>query len=203
MLVWTQGLARTGLFPVAGHHVIGLSRADAPVLQAFFDANPAYFEAVGGQPAGATEALQEFDDLPPPDMSFEQIVVIGCLAPSGELVAMATVVTKMIDPQVWHLGLFIVATALQGQGVAQRFYAGLEAWVRAAGAGWLRLGVVIGNNRAERFWTQQGFVAVRERGPVTLGQRSQRLRVMVKCLGQAGVDAYLGRVARDRPEDTL
>jgi GNAT superfamily N-acetyltransferase len=195
-----MAVERDRLFSGPGYAAVRLGSADVAALQAFFEANPAYFEAVNGEPAGATEAQQAVDELPPPGMPFEALWVIGCLDPSGELVAMAVVVSRMIDPQVWHLGLFIVATAQHGQGLAQRFYAGLEDWVQAAGALWMRLGVVQGNARAERFWARRGYAAVRERGPVAMGQLQQRVTVMVKPLETPGLDAYLDRVIRDRPE---
>ena len=67
------------------------------------------------------------------------------------------------------------------------------------GARWLRLGVVRGNARAERFWERCGYVQVRERGPVQMGRKTNLLRVMVKPLAGGTLDEYLALVARDRP----
>jgi GNAT superfamily N-acetyltransferase len=188
------------LFPVCGHQVRLLAANDIAGLQAFFVANPAYFLAVHGEPARPDEAQQEWEDRPPAGMAYGRQDLLGCFDSAGELVAMASVTAGMVDPQVWHLGLFIVATHLHGQGLAPAFYAGLEAWVQRLGALWLRLGVVKGHARAERFWLRQGFVQVRERGPVQMGRLTQTLRVMVKPLGDLGLQPYLDRVARDRHE---
>ena len=68
------------------------------------------------------------------------------------------------------------------------------------GAHWIRLGVVVGNARAERFWARCGYVQVRERGPLEMGKKTNMLRVMVKPLAGGSLDAYLSLVERDRPD---
>ena len=67
------------------------------------------------------------------------------------------------------------------------------------GARWVRLGVVVGNHRAERFWERQGFTEVRRRDGLTMGQRVNELRVMVKPLDGGQIADYLAMVPRDRP----
>jgi len=42
-------------------------------------------------------------------------------------------------------------------------------------------------------------VQVRERGPVTMGKKSNLLRVMAKPLAGGTIDEYLELVERDRP----
>jgi len=101
---------------------------------------------------------------------------------------------------VWHIGLFIVASALHGSGAARAMYGELERWMAARGARWIRLGVVVGNAKGERFWRRQGYVQVRERGPVQMGRRANMLRVLVKPLAAGSVEEYLELVERDRPE---
>ena len=101
---------------------------------------------------------------------------------------------------VWHIGLFIVATSLHGSGTAQALYAELESWMRARGGRWARLGVVEGNVRTERFWERMGYVEVRRRLGVEMGNKISTLRVMAKPLGNCTLSEYLGVVARDRPE---
>jgi ribosomal protein S18 acetylase RimI-like enzyme len=101
---------------------------------------------------------------------------------------------------VWHIGLFVVATSLHGGGVAQRWYGGIERWARDRGAQWLRLGVVEGNTRAERFWQGRGFSECRRRSGITMGQRCNTIRVMFKPLAAGTPSDYLSLVTRDRPE---
>jgi ribosomal protein S18 acetylase RimI-like enzyme len=76
----------------------------------------------------------------------------------------------------------------------------LEAWARDNGARWMRLGVVCGNARGERFWEKSGYVEVRRRENFAAGQRLTRLRMMVKLPPDGDLSEYLGRVPRDLPE---
>jgi GNAT superfamily N-acetyltransferase len=177
-----------------------LEEADVPELQRFFDANPAYFLATQGEPPRQNEAEIEFHDVPPAEMAYREMRLIGFTDGDGSaLVGMATIVADFIAEHVWHVGLFIVASALHGSGAATTLYRALETWMVDQGAHWIRLGVVRGNARAERFWERHGYLKVRERGPMQMGQKSNLLRVMMKPLAGGGVDAYLALVARDRP----
>ena len=192
----------TPLFEVAGLRAVEYGRPELPRLQAFFEANPGYFEAVNGTPVRPDEAQQEFDDLPPPEMPFRQRWIIGFEADGGAAQAIAIVLADFIVPRVWHVGLFIVASALHGQGLAGRAYAALEDWMRGQGAHWLRLGAVVGNTRAERFWPKMGYREVRRRLGVQTGVKTSTVIVFVKPLGEATLAGYLQLMERDRPEST-
>jgi RimJ/RimL family protein N-acetyltransferase len=185
--------------PPRGWELRVLGEADIPALQRFFDANPAYFLEVNGEPPRVDEGEREFRDVPPAGMAYREMLLLGWFGDDGELVAMATIVGDFIAEHVWHIGLFIVATALHGSGAAHALYRQLEDWMLARGAHWIRLGVVVGNARAEAFWARSGYAQVRERGPLQMGQRTNLLRVMVKPLGGRAIEPYLALVARDRP----
>jgi len=179
-----------------------LGQDDAAELQRFFDANPEYFLSVDGEPPAADAAAHELVDVPPAGMAYREMLLLGVtdrLDPGGALVAMATVVEGFIADPVWHIGLFIVATSLHGSGAAQEIHRALERWMVERGASWVRLGVVAGNARAERFWERSGYVETRRRGPMVMGRKTNVLRVMVKALAGGSVDEYLALVERDRP----
>jgi ribosomal protein S18 acetylase RimI-like enzyme len=182
------------------HRCSEMSAASAARLQRFFDENPAYFEAVHGEPARPQEAAEELASTPPAGMSYSRIWNLEFTDDAGEMTAMAGVISDLLAPAVWHIGLFIVANRLHGSGAAHEMYEQLQAWMRQSGARWIRLGVVAGNARAERFWERLGFVEVRRRLGVRMGRRTNDLRVMVKPLQGSNVNEYLGRVPRDRPE---
>jgi GNAT superfamily N-acetyltransferase len=183
-----------------GHRLRELGAGDIDAVQRFFDANPEYFLTVNGEAPGPEEAKHEFADLPPAGMTYRAMWLLGFFDGEGALVGVATIVGDFLQPHVWHIGLFIVATALHGSGAAHALYRRLERWMVERGARWLRLGVVQGSVRAERFWLRCGYVQVRERGPVTMGRKTNLLRVMAKPLAGGTIDEYLALVERDRPE---
>jgi GNAT superfamily N-acetyltransferase len=184
--------------PIPGLRTIELSPPNAPLLQRFFDRNPAYFLATSGQPAGPLEAEEEITTQVPADMSYTKKWVIGYVNESGDLAAMANVITDLLAPTVQHVATFIVATDRHGTGDAQRLYAALERWAHDAGGAWMRLGVVLGNIRAERFWLSQGYRPVAQRTGVEMGPRTVTIQVMCKPLRGGARDEYLILVPRDR-----
>lgn len=179
---------------------IELTNERAPMLQHFFEANHKYFMAVNGEPAGPNEAYEEIHGEPPAGWGFTKKWLIGYVDANDALVAMANVVSDLLAPRVSHIGLFIVATSRHGKGDAHVLYRDLERWAQSNGAHWLRLGVVAGNARAERFWTSHGYVETRKREGVQMGKRINTIRVMVKPLTGGTVEQYLSLVSRDRPD---
>lgn len=192
------------LFASSRYTARELSRSEMPLLQALFDANPAYFQTVNGRDAHADEALQEYDELPPPHLPFAQRWFAGLFDRSnGELVGVAIVLADLGTAGVWHLSLFLVASRLHGSGAAHEIHGALEGWVRRNGAQWLRLGVVRGNARAERFWQRAGYVELRVREGIDTGGRLNTVRVMLKPLAGGTPAQYLEQVPRDRPDSDL
>jgi GNAT superfamily N-acetyltransferase len=177
-----------------------LAEAELAELQALFESNPGYFEIVEGERAAPGAARKTFETRPPEDMAYERVWVIGVRDAAGPLVALGIVVEDLIAPHVWHVGLFIVTGNVHGRGVGRAVYEALERWMRGRGAQWLRLGVVDGNARAERFWRAQGYAEVRQRHGVEMGRKVNTLLVMAKPLAGGALDDYLALVARDRPE---
>lgn len=191
------------LFGAGGLTVHELEPADVPRLQALFDANPAYFQAVNGRNALPDEAQAEFDETPPAHLHFARQWKAGVCDDRGELVGVLVLLSDFCADGVWHLGLMLLATRMHGRGVAAPLHAALRDWARAQGARWLRLSVIVGNARAERFWQRMGYVEVRRRLGIDTGGRLNDARVMVLPLGPEGLDDYLARVARDRPDSDL
>jgi hypothetical protein len=113
---------------------------------------------------------------------------------------MANLLSDVFLPSVWNLSTFIVSTSRHGTGEAQALYRSLENWTTRNGARWLRLGVVKGYVRAERFWLSRGFVQTRERAGYQIGKQVNVIRVMCKPVAGGTVAEYLSLVTRDRPE---
>jgi len=187
-------------FTPAGFRASPLVASDVPALQAFFDENPDYFLAVNGARPRPCEAQEEFDDLPPADMPFNEKWLIGFTDPAGKLVGFAGVLSDILAARVWHIGIFIVASSLHGTGAASALYNALERWMAANGAAWIRLGVVEGNVKAERFWNKTGYREVRKRLGIAMGCRTNDVRVLVKPLASRSIAEYLSLVERDNPD---
>lgn len=186
--------------PVADLRSLALGPGSEALLQRFFDANPLYFLAVSGEPPRPDEAFEEINDDLPEGWPYTRKWVIGFADASGELAAMANVVSDLLARDVWHISTFIVETARHGRGDAMALYQGIESWARANGALWMRLGVVKGHAAAERFWQKCGYQQTRERPGVAFGQKVQAVRVMCKPLSGQPISAYLELIERDRPD---
>lgn len=189
--------------PLPELRVLELAAGSESLLQRFFEENPLYFESVNGKPPQPTEAYEEIHSALPTGWPYTKKWVIGYASPQGSLVAMANLVSDLFAPSVWHIGTFIVATSKHGSGEAQVLYRSIESWARTHGAQWLRLGVVQGNVRAERFWERQGFIQTGVRSGVSMGKLTNTLRVMFKPLAGGSMAQYLELVERDRPETKI
>jgi len=186
--------------PIPTLRTTELTPDDEPLLQRFFEENPEYFIAAYGEPPGPQEAHAAIHDELPAGWSFTRKWLVGYVDEAGSLVAMANVVTDLLAKDVWHIGLFIVATARHGTGDAQALHEGIERWARDNGAKWLRLGVVRGNARAERYWESLGYIQTRTREGMQMGKLTNTVRVMVKPLAGGTIEEFLSLVPRDRPE---
>ena len=193
-------MSRELLFATPSARSFELGRDEVPRLQRFFEENPEYDLSVNGELPRPGEALEEFESLPPADWPMGKKWLLSFEAGDGSMIGMADIISDLLVKDVWHVGLFIVSTRLHGAGVAHELYAGLEGWMMARGARWSRLGVVVGNTRAERFWERVGYEEVRLRLGVEMGKRTNDLRVMVKPLTGGTIAQYLAIVARDRPD---
>lgn len=188
------------LFEAPAYRARAIAEDDLGELQRFFEANPEYFLATAGGAPDAGTARREFEDRPPAGWPWSRRWMFRVDDGRGDMAATGEAVADLLSEGVWHIGLFVVATRLHGGGTAARIYSAMEAWMRACGARWLRLGVVAGNARAERFWEKMGYREARRREGVAFGSRVNTVRVMVKPLADAGLAEYLARVSRDRPE---
>lgn len=179
--------------------VVPLSLADETELQHFFEQAPDYFIAVNGEPATPTEARDELLGGLPAGWSCSRMYWLGYRDLENQLVAVVNIAADLLASGVWHIGLLLVDSCLHGTGLAQRLHADLEEWAAKKGAQWLRLTVVIGNIKAERFWPRLGYAQVRTREGVTMGRQVNRVSIQVKALAGGAVEDYLRLVARDRP----
>ncbi|KAE9659485.1 GNAT family N-acetyltransferase [Pseudomonas sp. PB105] len=179
--------------------VLALTVADDVELQHFFEQAPDYFISVNGEPATPTEAHDELQNQLPPGWRCSRIYWLGYRGAHGQLVAVVNIAADLLAEGVWHIGLLLVDSRWHGSGLAQHLHADLERWAIGNGAQWLRLTVVLGNTRAERFWPRLGYVPVRTRDGVAMGRQVNRVSIQIKALAGGRVEDYLALVERDRP----
>ena len=179
---------------------VALREAELPELQRFLEANPEYWRRVMGTNTPPDAAREILEALPPTEWAWGRKWLVLSRDEAGAIVAMAEGIEGLFAPAVWHLGLFIVATRLHGTGASLAIYESLERWMESGGAEWVRLGVVVGNAPAERFWDRCGFAQVKRRYDVEVGTRLCDLLIMVKPLGGRSLREYLQIVERDRAE---
>lgn len=189
-----------GTSKLAAHE---LRRDQIPALQALFEANSDYFLTVSGRPPDSNEAEREFEEFPPPHLSFGTRWFAGIFDASHELKGVVILVSDLVALGVWHTALFLLDRSLRGTGAAPALHASMEAMALASGANWLRLSVVDGNKSAERFWTKCGYRAVRRRDLTASIGHTRTAIVMVKSLTGGEVSEYLRLVPRDQPDSPL
>lgn len=182
-----------------GIRVVELGDRDEAELQRFFEQAPAYFIAVNGEPATPTEAREELQGALPAGWRCTRMYWLGYRDAEDRLVAVVNIAADLLAVGVWHIGLLLVDAHLHGTGLAQRLHADLERWAAEQGAQWLRLTVVVGNTKAERFWPRLGYVQVRTREGITMGRQVNKVSIQVKALADGQVEDYLALVVRDRP----
>jgi ribosomal protein S18 acetylase RimI-like enzyme len=180
--------------------IVILQADDVPTIQRLYEANPEYSLQVMGRAPRANDAHDDFHDTPPAEFTWRAQWMLGFVDGRGQLVGVAGVVADLFAPTVWHIGYFMVETRQHGAGTARAIYDALESYIRLQGAAWLRLGVVVGNTRAEKFWTRCGYIETRTRDNYALGDKVHVVRVMVKPLAEGLVSEYLRLVPRDKPE---
>jgi RimJ/RimL family protein N-acetyltransferase len=180
-----------------------LLATELPTLQTLFEANPDFFLTLNARLPFADEAEVEFYEVPPAHLSSGKRWFAGVFDQTHTLQGVVHVVSDLIAPSVWHIALLFVATPLRGTGAAQEIYAALESWMKESGAGWIRLGVVIGNSRAERFWDRLGYHPTRLRTGVDTGGKINDVQMMLKPLSGGAIEQYFALVPRDHPDSSL
>jgi len=185
-------------FRTATHDVVEATRAEIPAVQAFAEANPGYTWMVEGRPVPPDLAQVEFDELPPAELSYGRIRrLLAWERGSGALDGWIQVVEDLLAPGIWHIGLFLVAEARHGSGLAQQLHGALEAWAVDGGARWLRLGVAAVNERGARFWRRQGYAYLCARDVEAGGGRVNTIWVLAKPLPGNDLAGYLAAQTRD------
>ena len=131
------------------------------------DAREVRLRALAGSPdafASSLEREQSFDDAEWLDRVTTNAWFL--VRADGERVGLACGIPEPDDEAGRHLVGMWVDPAFRGRGLGDLLVAAVMAWARRAGAGYLALWVVDGNDRALGLYERLGFEATGERQPV-------------------------------------
>jgi ribosomal protein S18 acetylase RimI-like enzyme len=190
------------VFSLSDADVWTATEADRPALAAFCHDNPEYDVFLTGEVPNEAEWVEDFmTDLPPASFNWTHThkLIVRRHQDPNRIAAILDVTEDMIAKGVGHIGLFQVATALHGTGLAHELYQGLEDWLASRGTDVLRLGVLDGNARGMAFWTRHGFFETRRRQGKAPNGKTHLSHVMYKPLKPLTLGAYRLRVPRDDP----
>ena len=184
-----------------GWRISEAGEADRADLMQFCRDNPGYDVLVNGEVSQPEIWAEEFlTELPPgafhPGPTYKLVVR---KPHDASIAAILDVTLGLIDPRVGHIGLFQVAQALHGTGLAPVLYGALERWMAGRGMEALRLGVLTTNPRGAAFWDRQGYKPTRQRATEMGAGRTVLIDVLYKPLVALTLEAYLARVPRDDP----
>lgn len=184
-----------------GWRISEAGEADRADLMRFCRDNPDYDVLVTDEVSQPEAWAEDFlTELPPeachPGPTYKLVV----RKPNdATILAILDVTLGLIDPRVGHIGLFQVAEALHGTGLAPALHEALERWMAGRGMEVLRLGVLTTNPRGAAFWARQGYQPTRQRSTQMGAGRTVMIDVLYKPLVPLTLKAYLARVPRDDP----
>lgn len=144
-------------------HDLGPDDVDA--LQALLESVPDYTTRITGYPPGPSDALSVLMTVPPGFDAADKLAV--GLWEGEELVAFAHVVPGYPYPEFAYVGLLVVHSDHQGNGLGRELHdAILQRAGRTAGFTRMRLGIVQTNAAvAEPFWRRLGYRPTGEHKP--------------------------------------
>lgn len=180
--------------------------ADASALARFCRENPDYDILLTGKVPEEAAWVEDFmTSQPSRAFGWTSAHKLVALAPEdpARIVAVLDVVEDMISPGVAHIGLFQVAQALHGSGLADALYRALEVWLVSRGMDAFRLGVLEANRRGQAFWARHGYIQSRTRPVPDLTAPDggpHVTRVMFKPTRPCSVAQWQARVPRDHPD---
>lgn len=184
-----------------GWRISEAGEADRADLMQFCLDNPDYDLLVAGEVSEPVGWAEDFlTELPPETFHPGPTHKLVLRKPhDASIAAILDVTLGLIDPRVGHIGLFQVAQALHGTGLAPALYGALERWMAGRGMEALRLGVFTTNPRGAAFWARQGYKPTRQRATEMGAGRTVLIDVLYKPLVALTLEAYLARVPRDDP----
>lgn len=184
------------LFITPRYRAIELAINDIGLVQTFYRENPEFWVTVANKTPSDQIARDEFFATGNPSVPRGKKWRIGFFDGNNALVAISYIFSDFFAKNVWHIELFIVATALHGTGASREIYDQLESWVLHQNGCGLRLGVADGHTKARRFWEKNGYMPLGKWKGGAAGV-SLTIQLMVKLLKNISLREYFERVPND------
>lgn len=172
-------------------HIISLLPLDAefhtPALQAVYAATPAYWVIHGldgPPPEQAQQDLKTSNETPGRYLvGIVKRIDENDVAAGAELIGLVDFRLHWPDEGVATIGMLMVATPYQRQGIGAQAWSLLAPWLAASGQMHkARLGIEQFNIGALRFWQEMGFVLTGESDRVRNGDQFVRILYLEKIL---------------------
>src|SRR5207244_5510148 len=143
--------------PARGDMITKVTIDDAPALQRLFERCSEFWELVEGVPPAADTAVKELTFFAPGKTAGDTFT-FGVFE-DDRLIAFAHVTRDCPKPSEWWIALLILDPSQRGRGLGAEIHREIAEWVAAQGGAALVLAVQTQNERAEKFWLRQGYVA--------------------------------------------
>jgi GNAT superfamily N-acetyltransferase len=171
-----------GLFAIRGCSAIRLVEADADLLQGLLEKCDVFNILLTGLPAGETDAIDLFKDLPP-GKELRDKTVIGFIHGS-QLIGVLDSIIGYPENGTWFIGLFLLDPVARGKTLGQKLVKAYETWAGRQGACSVRLGVVEENTRGLNFWQKCGYEVIERKPPRVFGLKEHKVLLMQKEIGR-------------------
>lgn len=170
--------------------------SDEELVQEFCAINPEYWQRISKKPPEKLMIRAELYNVGNRQVKQGRTMRIGIFDTQRNMMGVSYVVSDFLARGVWHIELFVVATALHGTGASSAIYKQLESWIISLGGQWIRLGSAVGQDQALRFWGKMGYRPL-GKWDGRIAAVDVTLQLMLKPLTTIPVIKYFKRVPND------
>ncbi|OJV62037.1 MAG: hypothetical protein BGO41_01535 [Clostridiales bacterium 38-18] len=116
-----------------------------------------YFLISQGKPATGNEA-QEFLMVLPPNKTFEDKINLGIFNIAEDLVGFVDLIRNYPQNGTWYIGLLLIDSKARRNGLGKYIIHEIIKMVKKDSGEKIKIGVLIENESALKFWESMGFV---------------------------------------------
>lgn len=145
---------------INGYKIKKLSIQDIDIVEELCNKCSDYFILSGGTLPTKDDVNNLFTDLPP-NKNLEDKFLFG-IYKSNNLIGIIDIIRNYPTVSEWTIGLLLLEPKERGRGLGTVIHEALVRWAKSLGAKRFRIGVINDNDSACRFWTNLGYVKVKE-----------------------------------------